>query len=342
MTLPDLLAGIVFLALNAYALLGGADFGGGVWDLLARGPRKQAQRDLIAHAIGPVWEANHVWLILAVVLLFTCFPPAFARLGIVLHIPLSLVLIGVVLRGSAFTFWRYGGESDAEQRHWGVTFAVASLITPLLLGVTVGAVASGAVSGPRTPDTAFFSTYVAPWFTPFALSVGVFALVAFAFLATVYLTLEATEPELREDFRRRALGAGVALFGAALLVLVLSGSGAPRMRAGLIFAPWAVPLHLLTGAAAVAALAALWRRRYRVARVAAAAQVSLILWGWAVSQYPYLLPPDLTVAAAAAPDVTLRLVLGGLSLGAAVLFPSLYYLFRVFKSRYQPSALSRH
>jgi len=340
-TLPDLLAGIVFLALNAYALLGGADFGGGVWDLLARGPRKQAQRDLIAHAIGPVWEANHVWLILAVVLLFTCFPPAFARLGIVLHIPLSLVLIGVVLRGSAFTFWRYGGESDAEQRHWGVTFAVASLITPLLLGVTVGAVASGAVSGPRTPDTAFFSTYVAPWLTPFALSVGVFALVAFAFLATVYLTLEATEPELREDFRGRALGAGVALFGAALLVLVLSGSGAPRMRAGLIFAPWAVPLHLLTGAAAVAALAALWRRRYRVARLAAAAQVSLILWGWAVSQYPYLLPPDLTVAAAAAPDVTLRLALGGLALGAAVLFPSLYYLFRVFKSRYQPSAIGR-
>ena len=341
MTLPNLLAGILFLALNAYALLGGADFGGGVWGLLARGPRKQAQRDLIAHAIGPVWEANHVWLILAVVLLFTCFPPAFARLGIALHIPLSLVLIGIVLRGSAFTFWRYGGESDAEQRHWAATFAVASLITPVLLGVTVGAVASGAVSGAPAPGTRFFTGYVAPWLTPFALSVGAFALVAFAFLATVYLTLEATEPELREDFRRRALGAGVALFGAALLVLVLSGSGAPRMRAGLIFAPWAVPLHLLTGAAAVAALAALWRRRYRVARLAAAAQVSLILWGWAVSQYPYLLPPDLTVAAAAAPDVTLRLVLGGLALGAAVLFPSLYYLFRVFKSRYQPSAIGR-
>jgi len=340
-TLPNLLAGILFLALNAYALLGGADFGGGVWGLLARGPRKQAQRDLIAHAIGPVWEANHVWLILAVVLLFTCFPPAFARLGILLHIPLSLVLIGIVLRGSAFTFWRYGGESDAEQRHWAATFAVASLITPVLLGVTVGAVASGAVSGAPAPGTRFFTGYVAPWLTPFALSVGVFALVAFAFLATVYLTLEATEPELREDFRRRALGAGVALFGAALLVLVLSGSGAPRMRAGLIFAPWAVPLHLFTGAAAVAALSALWRRRYRVARLAAAAQVSLILWGWGISQYPYLLPPDLTVAAAAAPDVTLRLVLGGLALGAAVLFPSLYYLFRVFKSRYQPSAIGR-
>src|SRR4029077_8300041 len=132
-TLADLLAGVIFLALNAYALLGGADFGGGVWDLLATGPRKERQRELIAEAMGPVWEAKHVWLILALVLLFTCFPPAFARLGTLLHIPLSLVLIGIVLRVSAFTFWRYGGggHGDPEQRHWGVVFAVASLITPL-------------------------------------------------------------------------------------------------------------------------------------------------------------------------------------------------------------------
>jgi len=339
-TLADLLAGVIFAALNAYAVLAGADFGGGVWALLARGPQKERQRDLIAHAIGPVWEANHVWLILAIVLLFTGFPAAFARLGIVLHIPLSLVLIGIVLRGSAFTFWRYGGETDAEQRHWGVTFAAASLITPLLLGVTVGAVAADAVSGPRAPGTPFFTGYVAPWLTPFALSVGVFALVAFAFLAAVYLTLEAKDRELQEDFRRRALGAGLALFGAAVVVLVLSGSGAPRVRAGLILASWAAPLHLVTAAAAIAALVALWRRRYGAARVAAASQVSLILWGWGLSQYPYILPPDLTVAGAAAPAATLRLLVGALALGAVVLAPSLYYLFRVFKSRYQPSAIS--
>jgi len=312
-SLADLLAVVIFATLNAYAVLAGADFGGGVWALLAGGPRKQRQGELIAHAIGPVWEANHVWLILAIVLLFTGFPAAFARLGIVLHIPLSLVLIGIVLRGSAFTFWRYGGDTDAEQRHWGVTFAVASLITPVLLGVTVGAIASGAVSGPRAPGPAFFTGYV----------------------AAVYLTLEAEDRELQEDFRRRALGAGVALFGAALLVLALSGvgAGAPRVRAGLIFAPWAAPLHLLAGVAAVVALAALWRRRYGAARIAAACQVSLILWGWGLSQYPYILPPDLTVAGAAAPAVTLRLVLGALALGAVVLLPSLYYLFRVFKSR---------
>lgn len=336
MTLAALLAGSIFVALNVYALLGGADFGGGVWDLLATGSRRGRQRELIAEAIGPVWEANHVWLILALVLLFTCFPPAFARLGTLLHIPLSLVLIGIVLRGSAFTFWRYGGggHGDPEQRHWGVVFAVASLITPLLLGTTAGAIASGALpAGGAETDRGFYGMYVAPWLNPFALSVGVFALVAFAFLAAVYLTLEAEDLELREDFRRRALGSGAALFAAAAVALLLSP---PRVRGALIFASWALPLHVLTGAAAITALAALWYRRWRRARLAAAAQVTLILWGWALSQRPYILPPDLTVAAAAAPPATLRLALAALALGTVVLLPSLYYLFRVFKAGVAP------
>src|SRR5438132_393275 len=139
MTLADLLAGIEVVSLNAYVLLAGADFGGGVWDLLATGPRKQERRALIADAIGPVWEANHVWLILAVVLLFTCFPAAFARLGVAMHIPLSLLLVGIVLRGAAFAFRSYGGQRDDVQRRWGRLFASASLITPLVLGTVVGA-----------------------------------------------------------------------------------------------------------------------------------------------------------------------------------------------------------
>ena len=339
MSLADLVAGVIFVALNAYAVLGGADFGGGVWDLLALGPRKARQRELIAEAIGPVWEANHVWLILAIVLLFTCFPPAFARLGTRLHIPLSLVLIGIVLRGSAFTFWRYG--ADEEQRNWGMVFAIASLMTPLLLGTTAGAIASGAVGDGGWGSGDFYGTYVAPWLNPFALSVGMFALIAFAFLAAVYLTLEARDREVREDCRRRARASGVGLFLAAVVVLLLSLNRAPRVREGLIFAAWAVPLHLLTAAAAITALVALWARRWRVARVAAAAQVSLILWGWALSQYPYILPPDLSIANAAAPAATLRLVLAALVAGAVLLLPSLYYLFRIFKMG-NPSSVNRH
>jgi cytochrome d ubiquinol oxidase subunit II len=257
-----------------------------------------------------------------------------------LHIPLSLVLIGIVLRGSAFTFWRYGSAGDEEQRRWGVVFAVASLITPLLLGTTVGAIAAGALGEGRSgTGVGFYGTYVGPWLNPFGLSVGVFALVAFSFLAAVYLTVEARERELQDDFRRRALGSGVALFGAAALALLLARRHAPAVSDSLIFAAWAVPLHLLTGAAAITALGALWYRRWQVARAAAAAQVSLILLGWARSQYPYILPPDLTIAAAAAPDVTLRLVLGALALGAVVLLPSLYYLFRVFKGKEQSSVI---
>ncbi|HJR15789.1 MAG TPA: cytochrome d ubiquinol oxidase subunit II [Gemmatimonadales bacterium] len=328
--LPHILAAILALSLNAYVLFGGADFGGGVWDLLATGPRRQRQREVIGHALGPIWEANHVWLILAIVLTFTCFPPVYARLGTLLHIPLSLMLIGIVLRGSAFTFRTYDSQHDAAQRRWGRIFASASVITPVLLGVSIGAVASGRLG--RNPSGTFVQQYVEPWFTPFAFSVGFLALVLFAFLAAVFLTLETSDPELREDFRRRALGAGVAAFFASGLVLLLSSHEAPLVMEGLLKSGWAVPLHLATAATAVAVLAALWYRRFRWARIGAGFQVSLIFWGWPLAQYPWLVPPDLTIGQATAPDVTLRLVLIALGAGGIVLLPSLWYLFQVFKS----------
>lgn len=325
MSLADVLAGSILMALTAYALLGGADFGGGVWVLLASGPRKEQQRRLVAHAIAPVWEANHVWLILAIVLLFTCFPPAFARLAIALHVPLTLMLIGIVLRGSTFMFQSYGGGG-------GRVFASTSLVTPVLLGVCVGAIASGAM---RMPSGTFVAGYVTPWLTPFALVVGLFALSCFAFLAAVYLTLEARERELQEDFRRRALMAA-AVVGVVAGIGLLVSPQAPLIERGLLATRWAAVLHVLTAVAALTVFAALWRRRYRIARIAAAAQVSLILWGWGISQYPYLVPPDLTIANSAAPRATLELVLIALIIGAMVLFPSLYYLFRVFKGRPAP------
>jgi len=315
--LAESLAAIILVALTAYVLLGGADFGGGVWDLLASGPRKTRQRDLIAHAIGPVWEANHVWLILAIVLLFTCFPRAFARIAIALHVPLTLMLIGIVLRGSAFVFQTYGGGG-------GRVFAVASLVTPVLLGVCVGAVASGAIGAEAgASGEGFYALYVAPWLTAFGLAVGLLALTCFAFLAAVYLTLEARDDELREDFRQRALLSGV-------WVLMMGGLGLALAPHGQLVD---ARLLVLTGAAAVTTFWALWRRRYRVARVAAAAQVTMILWGWAVAQFPYMLPPDLAIVGAAAPRATLQLALLAVLVGAVVLFPSLYYLFRIFKAK---------
>ena len=334
MTLADILAGVIVAALNAYVLLAGADFGGGVWDLFARGPRARAQRDLITHAIGPVWEANHVWLILALVLLFTCFPPAFAQLSIRLHIPFSLALIGIVLRGSAFAFRSYGGQRDQIQQRWGGVFAAASIVTPFLLGMAVGAVAAGRIGEEgRGGGGGFVSVYVTPWIDPFTIAVGVFALVCFAYLAAVYLTLETTDRALQDDFRRRGLVAGVAVMVTGIVALALSRGARAPLQEGLLGAPWSLPLHVLTGAAAVGALISLWRRRWRWARIAAAGEVSLILWGWALGQYPYLVPPGFTIDNSAAPPITLALAIGAIVLGGVVLFPSLYYLFHVFKGR---------
>jgi len=328
-TLPNMLAGLIVVALNGYVLLGGADFGGGIWDLLASGPRPDSQRALIAEAIGPIWEANHVWLVIVIVLLFTCFPPAFAALSITLHIPLTLTLIGIVLRGSAFTFRAHHGENSAMPLYWGRVFAIASAATPVFLGICLGAVASGDV--PRMDRADFYGGFIAPWLTPFCVTVGALTLTLFAFLAAVYLTVEARDMALQEDFRRRALAAAVAVFVAAGVTLAVAMWSAPLVARGLTASVWALPLHIVTGLAALGAIGALRVRRYRVARVAAAAQVSLILWGWALGQYPYLVPPTMTIAEAAAPPLTLTLVLWALAGGALVLFPSLAYLFRIFK-----------
>jgi cytochrome d ubiquinol oxidase subunit II len=214
------------------------------------------------------------------------------------------------------------------QRRWSQVFAVASVVTPIMLGICVGAIASGRITVENEVVT---SGFFAAWMAPFPLAVGGFALALFAFLAAVYLTVEARRPELRDDFRKRALAAAVAVGVMALLVFLLSGAGAPRIRAGLSASPWAWPLQIATGVAAVGAIWALWTRRFYLARALAAAQVTLILWGWGAAQYPYLVEPNITIADAAAPQITLRLLLIALGAGALLLFPSVYFLFRIFK-----------
>ena len=322
---------VMMIALTAYALLGGADFGAGLWDFLARGPRAAGQRETIAHAIGPVWEANHVWLILVVVLLFTGFPAAFALIMTDLHVPLSLMLIGIVLRGSAFTFRGYDNAEIGERR-WNRAFSIPSILTPVLLGMIVGAIASGALPARIDRVSQLFTT----WLAPFPIVVGLFTLALFALLAATYLTLETDDPALREDFRLRALCAAVAVGVLAYAAYLLARRDAPLVFHGLDRSAWGFPVRLATGSWAVLALAALWRRHYHTARFAAMLQVALILWGCALAQRPYLVPPDLTVAQAAAPPLTLKLVLGALAVGSVVLLPSIAYMFKVFKMHTLP------
>jgi cytochrome d ubiquinol oxidase subunit II len=333
--LPELFAGIIVVVLNVYVLTGGADFGGGVWDLLATGPRREEQRLLIAETIGPIWEANHVWLVLVVVLTFTAFPAAFATLGTVLHLPLALMLVGIVLRGAAFVFRSYGSRTQEQRRNWGRLFAIASTLTPLLLGIVIGTLATGAVgvARARIGMASFLDVYVAPWSSPFPIAVGVLALALFAMLAAVYLAYETSDVALREDFRGRALAAAMAVFIAAFGALAVAHRNAPMVQAALVASTWALPFQLVTGVSAITVMAALWWRRYALARFAAAAQLSLILWGWAFAQFPFVVPPTLTIRDAVAPRITLVIVAWALLVGAVLLIPSLVYLRRTFATQ---------
>lgn len=322
--------GMMLLALILYALSGGADFGAGVWDLLASGPRKEQQRALIAQAIAPVWEANHVWLIVVVVLLFVAFPTAFAAISTALHIPLVLMLVGIVLRGSAYVFRAYGIQQDVSHRRWGVVFAISSTITPVMLGVVLGAVSSGTIR--VDVDTHLVSTdFVSSWWAPFPFAIGFLVLVMFVFLAAVYLIHETQDVLVKADFRMRALIAGGVVFVMAWISFGLSVEGAPLIYEGLWGRVWSVPFQGVMGMMATGALTALWVRWYVAARILAITQVVLMILGWGLAQFPFVLVPDLPLDVASAPDSVLRAVLIALGAGFVILIPSFWYLYWVFK-----------
>jgi cytochrome d ubiquinol oxidase subunit II len=334
MSLELLLAGIMLIALTFYVLLGGADYGAGVWTLFARGPRAQAQRTIIAKAIGPIWEANHVWLILVITILFAAFPKAFAIVSIRLHVPLAVMLIGIVLRGSAFAFRTHDVVDNASPeggvtKFWERIFALSSVLTPIMLGITIGALASGHAEGPAST---FAGSFIRPWATPFCVLTGCLALAFFAFLAAVYLILEATDEVLREDFRRRALWAAAVSAVMAIVVFTFAKHAAPQIRFNLTHTAWGVIIVGIAGVSALGAMVALHHRWYRAAFYCALCEVIAVLWGWALGQYPYLVPPDVTLADAA-PAPTLQFMFIALIVGGLVLFPSLAYLYRIFKGR---------
>lgn len=330
MSLPEVVAVVIGVVLTVYVLLGGADFGGGVWDLGARGPRAAAQRDVVAHAIGPIWEANHVWMIVAVVLLFTGFPTGFSVIMTALHIPLSLMLVGIVLRGTSFVFRKADPAGDDEGSGWQTVFAVSSLLTPVMIGVVLGAVT---VPGIGYEDGIVTGGFFAPWLQPFPWAVGAFTLALFAWLAACYLVLETDDPALRDDFRIRALGAG----------WVVAATGAAVIGAGWLAAPEVVAHFgqtrvgaLLLAGGVVGLGATQWslaRRRWFLARGAAVATVVAILGGWGVGQYPWIVRDAVAIHDAAAPDVTLRIVLWILGLGSLLLVPAFAYLYGTFKGR---------
>lgn len=328
MTPADVVAGVIVAALAVYALTGGADFGGGVWVLVAVGPRARAQRELVARAIGPIWEANHVWLILVIVLLFVCFPSVYAAIGVALHWPLLGMLFGVVLRGAAFAFRSH--DYGPDQARWDRVFAISSLVTPFLFGLCIAGVSSGQIR--VGPDGVLQPDFFGPWTTPFAFAVGAMLIAEFAWLAAAYLVVEADTAALRADFRTRALVGGAVTGVCAILVVILARDAAPVVYAHLGATALGVGVQVVVGAIAVGSMVATYQGRDALARSLVVAQLVAVLVGWATALYPALLPPDLTVTSAAAPDGVLRMTLIILAAGSLVLIPAFYWLYRVFKS----------
>ncbi|HKR50636.1 MAG TPA: cytochrome d ubiquinol oxidase subunit II [Pseudonocardiaceae bacterium] len=325
-TAAEAVLAIMWVGLTAYALFGGADFGAGFWDLLAGGTeRGRSPRRLVERSIGPVWEANHVWLIFVLVVLWTSFPPAFAAIASTLYIPLTLAALGMIARGSAFAF-RHSVDQLTLQRFFGASFAFSSVATPLFLGTIAGAVASG-----RVPPGIAAGDVITSWLNPTSILGGVIAVGVCAYLAAVYLCAEARQHRdllLFEYFRTRAIATALLLGGIALAGIAVLRADAPHLFSGLTSR--GLPLIVASAAAGLGSIVLLVIRRPGLARVAAALTVITVVWGWAVAQYPYLLQPALTVQAAAAPETTLRAMLISLVVGAILLVPSLIFLFTLF------------
>ena len=307
-------AGVLLVALSLYGVLGGADFGGGVWDALASGPRRGAQRAAVTHALGPVWETNHVWLIFVIVVLFTCFPAAFAAISIGLYVPLTFALAGIVLRGAAFAFRSHVYGAVRTSALWGTVFGIASLLSPFAFGSAVGALTARGYA----------------WHSPLALVIGLFAVALCAQVAAVYLTLE-TDGALRDDFRARAIAATIVLAAMGALALGVARATAPAAYASL------TGLRALAGIApamglGVLTLALVAGRRGRLARVTVSLEVVAVLGGWFASQGDAIVPGALRLVDAAAPKPTLAAFLWLTAAGSVLLVPSLVLLFRVFKT----------
>lgn len=321
---------VLWAALSAYAVLAGADFGAGAWDLLARGQRGLTQRAALAAAMGPVWEANHVWLIFFLTGLFTVFPLAFAVVSVALYLPLVGALVGIVLRGAAFAFRGLLSPEHPGYLRFARVFGAASVLTPFLLGASAGALVGPTIR--YRADTVITGGGLAVWVGPLQLLCGALAVAMCAYLAAVFMTVEltrATRSELAEAFRRRALAAGT-VAGALSLAGLLAASGqAPRFFGRLT--DQGLPLVLAGVIAGAVSLAAVWRRRYRAARASAALAVVAVLWGWGVAQYPRLIGRDVTVSAATASHAMVVAFLIVTAAGLALLAPALWLLYGHFR-----------
>ena len=324
--LADVCLALMLAGVTAYGLLGSADFGAGFWDLTAGGDRRGGKlRAMVQRSMSPVWEANHVWLIFVIVIFWTAFPRAFGAAFSTLYVPLFGATIGIIFRGAAFAL-RGQAATIREARVLGGVFALSSVLTPFCLGAAIGGLASGRVPvGNATGDP--FSS----WLNPTSVFIGVLAVVTGAHLAAVFLAVDsrrAGQEDMVRAFRVRALASGAVAGVLVLAGLVVVHSDARPLFDGLTSGA-GLAMVLASGVAGLATLASLWRERLKLARACATVAVATVVLGWAFAQKPYLLPGQLTLHQAAAPDSTLSALLISIAVGMVFLVPSLWWLYRL-------------
>jgi len=322
MTRADAAAAILWIGATLYAVFGGADFGAGLWDLLAGGAEKgERPRALIQRSLTPVWEANHVWLIFILVVLWTAFPEAFGAVMSTLYAPLALAALGIVLRGAGFAF-RKSVRSLEVRRAMGAAFALSSVLTPFFMGAVVGAIAAGNV--PAGGDGDAFSS----WIAPLPLLTGALFVASGAYIAAVFLVADARRSgaaDLEGYFARRALIAALAAGAFALAGVFALHSDARFVYDGLTSA--ALPLAIVSALCGLAVLTLLLRGARRGLRPLAVVAVVAVIWGWGVAQFPYLLPTSLKISQSAAPGPTLDAVLVVFGAAVLVVLPALGLLY---------------
>jgi cytochrome d ubiquinol oxidase subunit II len=320
----------VLIGLVFYVVLGGADFGAGFWQLLSGGgERGERLRDHAHHSMAPVWEANHVWLIFVLTVTWTAYPSAFGSIASTLSVPLFIAGVGIILRGAAYAL-RVGTASSREQRPLDTVFALSSILTPFALGTMIGAIAAR-----RVPVGNAAGNLLTSWTGPISILVGVLAVATSAYLAAVFLAADAhraaardpSERDLEAAFRARALVAGVLAGAVAVAGLVVLRSDAHPLYHRLAHGD-ALAALIVSVLAGASTLELVRRRRFEAARYSAALAVAAVIAGWAIAQYPLLLP-GLTVRQAAAPHDTLVVVVVAVLAGGVILFPSLAVLFRL-------------
>jgi cytochrome d ubiquinol oxidase subunit II len=322
MSKADAAAAILWVGVTFYALFGGADFGGGFWDLVAGDAEQgRAPRMLIQRSLTPVWEANHVWLIFVLVVLWTAFSGAFSAIFTTLYVPIALAALGIVLRGAGFAF-RKSVVTLNEERTAGAIFALSSVLTPFFMGVVVGAIASGEVPAEGNGDA--FSS----WLAPLSLLTGAMFVATGAYLSAVFLVGDARRAEdakLERYFVKRALAAGAVAGVLAAAGLIELHAEARYVFDGLVSE--GLPLVILSVICGLGLLVVLVRGGRKPIRPLAAGAVVSVIWGWAVAQFPYLLPTSLRIDQAAAPDPTLTIVFIVFGVAAVLVLPSLFLLY---------------